>query len=489
MKHQTKESNKDQESTSSSTVKHPHIDSFGRTAIHIACQSDDFYESLSALMDHGFDPNIKDFNGFSPLHVAAQTNAIKAAKLLIKKKAEIDKPDSLGRNPLHFAVANNSLGVAEVLLENKANVNAKDSFGNSSLHIAVAKNLIEMVKLLLKYNVNPNATLHTGLDGRIGCVLHLAVVQRFCEMVEFLLNAGANPNQRNRLGETALHLTALLHPFHTTSLTIVDQLINKNANPNITDQFGRTPLYAATLNKNEDVVKMLLNCSTDIIDQSDKLEGMTPLHLAALHKSENMAVLLIEKGAYVYALDKNGLTPLDYAAASNATKVAKHLLDSTVDKAKFLNQAKYMRSPLHIAAAHDSVEVGDLLISNGANINSVDKLRLTPLHYATFRKKERFVKFLLDKQENTFEASPHQRGRPYQPKNRHQQSLKQQKKYLSKNLSPDELASVPQLINCEIPTIIQTNLRPPTVPESVNQLAFTVRGGAGLVAGPSLSLF
>lgn len=510
---------KDQASTRSlSSIPHLPIDILGRTAMHLACQSDDFYEPATALMKLGFDPNTKDSNGFVPLHVAAERNAVKIAKLLIKnkakldmrdnkykitpiffaaisdstqivtlfieKKAKIDDIDPLGRNPLHFAVLNNSLEAARILLEKGADVNATDISGNNALHFAVAINSadinsIEMVQLLLNYNGNPNVPfpILPGADDRIGCVLHLAVVRQCEVMVKVLLKAGAIPNSKNSHGETALHLAALQKNAGPDVLRIVNLLIEEGGTPNITDNCNRTVIYAAIFNKAEEIAKRLLelDCPIDV-NLQEKGRGFTLLHIAAINNFGNVVSTLIAKGAKVDAKDNNGLTCLEYAAGFNAVNFVKCLSDELDVKAIILRyQTQNIRSPLHVAAAYNAVEVGKLLISLGADMNSVGELCLTPLHYATYRKSVRFIEFLKAKQQEnsagalTPEASDkgHLRKQPRKKKinNKHlrrrerDQSQKRgnrqpptqhqkHKLFLSKKLSAEELAIIPELINC-----------------------------------------
>ncbi len=461
-----------------------HIENlFTRTSpLHVACESDEFYDWATVLMERGVDPNKKDLNGFAPLHVAADKKAVKIAKLLIKKKAaleirddrhqitpiffaannnsasivaffikkkaKINNSDLSGRTPLHFAVKNNSLEAARTLLESGADVNAIDKIGYSSLHIAMDINSIDMVKLLLNYKGNPNFAfpLLQNANNSIGCVLHLAVVRNFFEMVEILLNAGADPNQKNDYGETALHLAALQKTLGPNRLRIVNLLIDKGAKTDVLDNSNRTVLYAAVFNKAGEIVNHLLKLdwSIEIVNQRETEFGLTTLHLAAMNNFENIAAKLINKGVIIDTKDNNGLTPLEYSAAYNAVDVAKRLLDCDAE-AISRYQKKNIRSPLHVAAAYDALEVGELLISKGADIDSVDELRLTPLHYATFRKNARFVMFL------KFQQISRQPGLCQRKKRRYPELAKQykiHKPFLSKNLSPEELASIPQLVNC-----------------------------------------
>lgn len=54
-----------------------------------------------------------------------------------------------------------------------------------------------------------------------------------------------------------------------------------------------------------------------------------------------------------------------------------------------------MASPLHGAAFYGRIEVVEVLLAQGALINSVDSNGETPLHRAAFRQKEDIVSLLL----------------------------------------------------------------------------------------------
>ena len=72
-------------------------------------------------------------------------------------------------------------------------------------------------------------------------------------------------------------------------------------------------------------------------------------------------------------------TPLHYAAEQGKLAVCNQLISNgaNVNTLDYANE-----TPLHYAARIGSVDVCKLLISNGANINAFDVIDWTPLHYA-----------------------------------------------------------------------------------------------------------
>ena len=57
----------------------------------------------------------------------------------------------------------------------------------------------------------------------------------------------------------------------------------------------------------------------------------TPLHTAAANNSVDVAQLLIDAGASIDKLDKDGLAPLHIAAENNALEIAYLLIEKGAD--------------------------------------------------------------------------------------------------------------------------------------------------------------
>lgn len=107
-------------------------------------------------------------------------------------------------------------------------------------------------------------------------------------------------------------------------------------------------------------------------------EGFTPFHKAVLNGNTTLIELLVEEGADVNAKSLNNTTPLQLAFKSN------HILISYL---LFLNA--YLTV--------ERISIAQLLITKyGADLNCIDKLGRTPLHWAAFSGDMESVTFLLD---------------------------------------------------------------------------------------------
>ncbi|GFN89059.1 nuclear factor NF-kappa-b p105 subunit [Plakobranchus ocellatus] len=95
--------------------------------------------------------NYLNFDGYSPVHLVAQSGNVNMLRILIYAQADINLPDGKsGKTALHHAVDNNDLPIAGFLLtEARTFVNARCFDGNTALHIACARQLVAMVALLI----------------------------------------------------------------------------------------------------------------------------------------------------------------------------------------------------------------------------------------------------------------------------------------------------------------------------------------------------
>lgn len=87
------------------------------------------------LIDAGANINVKDDNGWTPLHYATSSNRRAIVELLITKRALINAQSTSGDTPLHFAVRLPDKTIALFLIQSGADSNIKNSQGQTPLHI------------------------------------------------------------------------------------------------------------------------------------------------------------------------------------------------------------------------------------------------------------------------------------------------------------------------------------------------------------------
>ncbi len=97
-------------------------------------------QCLNHLQLSNTDVNAQDEDGSTALHLACNTNNLRAVKVLINdNRTNLHSVDKEGRTPLHVAcLPINPIGqMAELLISKGANVLAKDKSGKSPLQMAI----------------------------------------------------------------------------------------------------------------------------------------------------------------------------------------------------------------------------------------------------------------------------------------------------------------------------------------------------------------
>ncbi|CAM9446176.1 unnamed protein product, partial [Ectocarpus sp. 12 AP-2014] len=161
----------------------------------------------------GADPNQRDREGSSPLHLAAKAGHHGVAGILLLKGAQdssaVDATDENGYTALHCC----------------ATAFEDNSVGDNS----------DAVRVLLEAGADVNATT---TNGDCSTLLHLAVDRRMAPIgtIRALLEGGSTVNVRNELNETPLHTAC-----KNSSVTGVELLLRCGADEELTDIGGEFP--------------------------------------------------------------------------------------------------------------------------------------------------------------------------------------------------------------------------------------------------------
>ncbi|CAL4060279.1 unnamed protein product [Meganyctiphanes norvegica] len=147
----------------------------------------------------------------------------------------------------------------------------------------------------------------------------------------------------------------------------------------------------------------LINNDTNV-NYQDK-EGFTPLYWAANRGYKKLAVVLIGRGASVDHKVDDGWTPLMTASGRDHPEVVETLIKAgaSVD-----DQNDSGNSALHLAANRNNPEVAKLLVTAGAPIQQQNKEGYTPLHWAAYLNNKEVAQILLQAGASTNIQTLHQ---------------------------------------------------------------------------------
>ncbi|PQM40740.1 potassium channel SKOR [Prunus yedoensis var. nudiflora] len=176
---------------------------------------------LKGLIRAGADPNRTDYDGRSPLHLAALRGHEDITLFLIQEGVDINIKDTFGNTPLLEAIKNGNDQVSSLLIKEGASLKMDNA--GSFICTAITKGDSDFIKRLLSNGIDPNSK---DYDHRTP--LHVAASEGLYMMAKLLLEAGASVFSKDRWGNTPLdegqmcgnkNLINLLEEAKATQLT------------------------------------------------------------------------------------------------------------------------------------------------------------------------------------------------------------------------------------------------------------------------------
>ncbi|WOL06611.1 potassium channel KOR1-like isoform X1 [Canna indica] len=152
---------------------------------------------LQGLIRAGADPKKTDYDGRSPLHLAASGGYEDITLFLIQEGVDINLQDKFGNTPLSEAIKQGNERVAFLLYSEGAKLSLKDS--GSQMCTAVARGDSDFIRRALTYGAEPNSK---DYDQRTP--LHIAAANGLYPIAKMLLDAGASVFAVDRWGNTPI---------------------------------------------------------------------------------------------------------------------------------------------------------------------------------------------------------------------------------------------------------------------------------------------
>ncbi|KAK5103666.1 putative ankyrin-repeat protein [Lithohypha guttulata] len=174
-------------------------DEDGRLPLHWACTTASL-PTITAILDatpkRGFDPDVQDSSGWTPLMIASSLRddaGLPTINLLLARDAEVKIASNTGGTALHFATSKQNIDTVKRLLDAGATARVKDKRGQLPLHRAAAVGNVPLVKLLLERGKSPVDA--TDVDGLTA--LHHAISEGHGVVAVELLKHGADSSKKD----------------------------------------------------------------------------------------------------------------------------------------------------------------------------------------------------------------------------------------------------------------------------------------------------
>ena len=151
----------------------------------------------------GADPDARNKNGGTPLHMAAGKGHSEAIAALIDAGADPDARNKNGETPLRMAAGKGHSEAIAALIDAGADPDARNETGETPLHMAAGKGPSEAIAALIDAGADPDARNENG-----NTPLDMAVFWGHTTAIAALIDAGADPDARNENGNTPLDMAA-----------------------------------------------------------------------------------------------------------------------------------------------------------------------------------------------------------------------------------------------------------------------------------------
>ena len=129
---------------------HAFINEGGETALHLAAKQDVYL--VREVLDHGFDVNLRNVCGETPLMCAVNFENIDTVAFLLKNHADVNARDDQQSTCLHLAALNDKSGsITRMLLRCNPDFETMDGIGMTPLFLAAFNGNDAVLRLLLRF--------------------------------------------------------------------------------------------------------------------------------------------------------------------------------------------------------------------------------------------------------------------------------------------------------------------------------------------------
>ena len=198
-------------------------------------------------------PGSADLDAYRGLFAAAQVGDVVAIRLLLQSGAEPNVRDDNGRTPLHVAVFASHDEAVRALIKGGADSRAFDNHRYDAITIAAVANDVNMLKLAIGLGGNPRAVTSPYQGTALIAAAHLGHVA----VVDTLIAAGSPLDHVNNLGWTALIEAVILGDGGPNHVAIVRLLVDAGTRVDLADRQGETPLGHAQKRGYRDIIGVL----------------------------------------------------------------------------------------------------------------------------------------------------------------------------------------------------------------------------------------
>lgn len=351
-------------------------------------------EIVEHLITKGSDINLEDSHGATPADFAATSGQSNPALYEAFFKAGLNpaKKYNNGANLLLLSIAfDKNLTLAEYFTTKGMSLKDLDSDGNTAFNYAAKVGNIDLLKKIAAKGINYNDNaLFFAAQGSRRETTSLEAYKYLTEELKL------NPTAVNKSGENILHLLA----GKPNQKEIISYFLAKGVAANKANKDGNTPFMIAAGARENGALELLLPAAKDI--NLKNLKGESALTMAVKSGTPDNVALLLNKGADVNVVDKDGnnlgvYLIQSYRPESKGPDPLEAKIKLLQDKGLNLAAAQKDGNTLyHLAVVKSDLTLLKKLASLNIDVNAKNKDSMTALHKAAMiSKNDEILKYLI----------------------------------------------------------------------------------------------
>lgn len=315
-----------------------------------------------ALLEQGVDVNAAGPDGTTAIHWAAHHGDLGLATRLLEAGADAASTNRYGVTPMWLAAENGHAALVGALLRAGVDPNTgRGDSGETVLMVAARGGYVDVLQRLVAHDADVNAAERI----REQTALMWAAAERHRGAVTLLTEAGADLEARSGIG-----MTALMFAIRAGAIDVTGALLDQGADLEATAPDGTTMLVLSMLNAHWELSAHLLDRGADP-NRDDPLHGRPLQVLAFMRRAENRGLSAWLPRRPTGAIDSIELADLllergadinDRVDWANGRRFPPHMALGMFPGVSFAGA-----SPFFIAAKQCDVELMTFLAANGAD--------------------------------------------------------------------------------------------------------------------------
>lgn len=268
--------------------------------------------------------------------VAFEGDIASCKKICRRRNVNFNQPNKKLDTPMHFAAKQGHVSIVRMLLRKKASMYSKNSNQETPYYLAIIHDHVSVIKTMIRFGLK--------LADEFQYIMYDLVLKNKLEMFKLIFGHIIVPS--------SMRASLLHHAIYLAQPDFVELMVEKQMDVDLLNFCGQTALSIAVELRSYTITKILVDKATkDTLTKIDK-NGYTPLQVALLASLSDIVTLLY----HAWATIPGYCSSLHWACENG--KVSLEMLNLLVSLGEDVNAIDlFGNSALHCASDVDRVDI------------------------------------------------------------------------------------------------------------------------------------